>query len=188
VLVIYIYRGEHRDRREELIREAVELYAKEEKGLSDAFFGDWPIKKARGGKPYLKGRPFHFSVSHTGSLWGCLISESNVGLDIQKIRAVDFNKLAARFFLDEEAEFVKNTGAAGFFDIWTRKEACVKYFGRGLLKDIRSFSVVRDGKPAGTVNNQGAVCHVNSFSLGEDVKCAYCCGAEGDKVWIRELK
>ena len=184
-MVIYIYHGEYKDKREELTREALELYAREELGLPRTGL---QIKKMEGGKPYLEGLTFHFSVSHTDGLWGCLASESNVGLDIQRIKAVDFNRLAGRFFHDDEKEFVKKTGIDGFFDVWVRKESCIKFFGGGLLKDIKSFSVVGDGKPAETVDYNGSLCHVNAFDMGADVKCAYCRGMGGVRLWTRELR
>lgn len=186
-MVIYIYRGAYRDKREELIRTAVRTYAEEEQRIDGAGLSGAPLLKTKDGKPYLEGFPVHFSISHTGDMWGCLVSGSNVGFDIQKIKPVDFNRLAERFFPTEEIEFVRDVGIEGFFDVWTRKEACIKYFGGGLLRDIKSFSVIRDGKPVEMIDYSKNRCHISSLELNEAVKCAHCCGTEGARVWTREI-
>ena len=195
-MIVYIFRGEYRGKGEALLRRAIEMYCKEQdqSGCRDFRQGTvldinldcLPLKKPETGKPYLEGIPLHFSISHTGKLWGCLISPRNAGLDIQEKRKVNFNKLAERFFLNEEIEFVREKGIDGFFDIWVRKEACVKYYGTG-LRDIKSFCVVKDGKLTEKINGKDSVCFVGAFEPDADVKCAYCCSMEGSDLWIREL-
>ena len=167
-MIIYIFRGGHKGKREELLKKAFEMYEKE-KSLPD--------------RSELK-----FSISHTGDIWGCLVSTGDVGFDIQNKKNTDYIKLSKRFFLDSEVEYVKKNGATGFFDIWTRKEACVKYFKTGLLRDIKSFSLTDGNTLTEKVFFRGRVCYVNSFDLSEDVKCAYCSSMRGEDIWLRELK
>jgi len=190
-LIVYIFRGEHKGKGEALLKRAVEMYAKEEQNHlnvnSNIDSVQFQLKKTENGKPYFENIPLHFSISHTGKLWGCLISQSNAGLDIQEKRKVNYHKLADRFFLDEEIAFVRENGMDGFFDIWVRKEACIKYFGTG-IRDIKSFCVVKDGKLTEKINNKGSVCFAGAFELEADVKCAYCCRMEGSDLWIRELQ
>ena len=157
-MIIYLYYGEYRNKREEL------------------------LKKATDDKPLM------YSISHTDGVWGCLVSETNVGFDIQIKRDADIIKIAKRFFLEQEARYVKEHGADGFYDIWTRKEACVKYFRTGLARDIKSFSTVKDGKLAERIELRDSLCYVNSFDLRDDIKCAYCSDMGGDDIWIKELK
>lgn len=104
------------------------------------------IKRTEKGKPFIsnycldetrkkyEGKT-HFSVSHSGEIFVCLISDENVGIDIQHRRKIDEMKIASRYFDDGELEYVKNNGIEGFFKLWTRKEAYSKYTGRG-LEDI----------------------------------------------------
>jgi len=183
-LTIYTFNGEHRGRGEELARRAVGMHAEECWGLGMRLP---PFARTKHGKPYLEGLPLHFSVSHTGGLWCCMVSESNVGIDVQEMKSANYGKLAERFFAGEEARFVNENGAGGFFDVWVRKEACIKYIGEG-LPAISSFSVVKGGKLAELVEYKGQVCFVKPFELAEGVKCAYCCGSRSDSVWKRELR
>ena len=201
---LYVFQGDNKNKSEELLRKAIEIYVKEKAvpGLDFSYAGALGVefKKTKQGKPYIEGNPLSFSISHTGDIWGCLISRENVGLDIQQKRKVNFDKLANRFFLDEEIKFVRDNGSDGFFDIWVRKEACVKYFGTG-IRDLRSFCVVKDGKLLEEISFKGedsnlakkavgkdSVCFINAFELASDVKGAYCCGTKDCNLWIRELK
>ena len=179
--VLYIFYGDHKGRKDELLQRAAEDYAGPEAGGA-------VVTRTEEGKPFFLGLPLSFSVSHTEGVWGCAISDSEVGIDVQVKRRVDFKKLAARFFLPSEAEYVAEKGLDGFFDIWTRKEACVKYHGTGLVKNIRWFSTVTDGKLAETIDFRGGICHVRSFDLSDEVKCAYCCKTGGAGLWVRELR
>lgn len=116
------------------------------------------LKRSEKGKPYLaslredlqeespeKGDSYkqvHLSVSHSGELFACLIDEENTGVDIQQYRNVEQIKIARRYFDDREIEYVKKHGSAGFFKLWTRKEAYCKYTGRGLEEIMRGTQVL----------------------------------------------
>ena len=99
------------------------------------------------GKPYLKSNTdVHFSMSHTDSLVAVAVSSGEVGIDVEAVRSAD-PKLCERFFTKSEQEFV----AAGtpdwlkrFYAVWTRKEAYLKYTGKGLSTPLSSFSTVEN--------------------------------------------
>ena len=106
------------------------------------------IRRTKKGKPYLvsarSGRKvsgIHFSISHSGELWSCVVSDGPCGLDLQKMRPAAFEALAKRFFFPEESRYIKEAGLRGFYEIWTRREALSKYTG---LLDA-------EGKPAAAV-------------------------------------
>ena len=183
-MTIYIFRGEHKNKSEELLKKAVKMYAAAHlQGFDTA---DLLIERTEKGKPYIKDAPFHFSISHTENLWGCLISSHEVGLDIQVKRNVNFEKIANRFFVSEEVEFVRHNGIDGFFDIWVRKEAVIKYLGTG-LRDIRSFCTVKNGKLTDEINYKNSTCYLGSVEIASGVKGAYCLGEVGLDLWIIEL-
>jgi len=177
---IYLHYGGYRGKSEELLRRSLGDYL----GID---MSEEVVLRQPGGKPYIEGRPVCFSVSHTEGIWGCLVSGDEAGLDIQRVRKVDSGKLADRFFLEDEAEYVRDYGIDGFFPVWVRKEACVKYFGTGMFKDMKSFSVVGGGKLAERVDLGGSVCYPRALHLGADVKCAYCLGNCDDEVALWEL-
>ena len=77
------------------------------------------------------------SISHSGSLWACALSDAPCGVDIQRKQDVRFDKLASRYFTESEAARVSKEGRDAFFEIWTAKEAYAKLTGEGLAKTYR---------------------------------------------------
>lgn len=100
------------------------------------------------GKPFLPDYPqIHMNLSHAGEYVACAIADSPVGVDIQDNRGVR-EKILAKYYCKDEREYV-NEGtneerAERFYRIWCRKEAYIKYTGRGLAQDISSFSVLKE--------------------------------------------
>ena len=72
------------------------------------------------GKPVTDGA--FFSISHSGSLVACAVSDCPVGLDIERIRPVP--PRLSRFLEEEQPE--------NFWQLWTRREAALKCRGDGL--------------------------------------------------------
>jgi 4'-phosphopantetheinyl transferase len=103
---------------------------------------DIEILRSNEGKPYLKGFPIHFNISHSGDFVVCAFSEEEVGVDIEKIKEVDF-KIAKRFFSKQECEdlFAKeeNERLDYFFSLWTLKESYLKWMGKGMKVPLDSF-------------------------------------------------
>jgi len=90
------------------------------------------IKITDTGKPYLPNGPF-FNISHSGEyVVFASLSNSEVGIDIEKI---DENKLdGIRYVLDEEEKKINDSGV--LFQIWSNKESLIKCSSNG-LKDIK---------------------------------------------------
>lgn len=104
----------------------------------------WTRCVREGGKPYFAEAPeLAFSVSHSGDWWACAFGDAPLGLDLERHAPRPFLRLAARFFLPEEAEAVRAAAdtAAAFYRIWCAKEAVLKRSGAGLSGGLRSFSV-----------------------------------------------
>lgn len=140
------------------------------------------ILRKEKGKPYFNGmEDVFFSVSHSGNWWGCLMSGEEVGFDLEVIRnRVKYEKVAARFFTTEEHQYVLEKGLEGFFDIWVRKEAYVKFLGTGLSTGLKSFSVTRKGELLSKVlilNPESGLesCSLRPCELSEEIRAAYCC-------------
>lgn len=71
------------------------------------------------GKPQTCGA--FFSVSHSGDIVGCAVSDREVGLDVERIRAVPRRlgrKLAGQWQTEDD-----------FWQLWTRREAAIKCRG-----------------------------------------------------------
>lgn len=95
------------------------------------------------GKPYLKARPdIHFSISHSGGMAMCALHDSPVGADIEKRRVVGAG-VAERVMTAEELRIYTDAPdkQSLFFQIWTLKEAYVKYCGAGLGMSMGSVTI-----------------------------------------------
>lgn len=173
-MYLFIYEGfsggpDRSIRTEELVLRAVVAYAEE---MNIALEGmSREIERTEKGKPYFKELPLSFSVSHTDDLWVCLISEGTapVGVDIQKIKSTRQDKIADRYFTDDEKDKFINEDKDFFFKIWTRKEAYAKYTGKGLTKELSKIS---------TLNNS-EVSFID-FDIRAGIKGSCCVKEEGD--------
>lgn len=138
------------------------------------------------GKPYFHDLqiPVHFSISHSGEWWGCLMAMETVGFDLEASREkVKFDKIALRFFAEGEYEYILAGGLEAFLRVWVRKEAYVKYLGTGLGEGLSSFSVVDNLEFSTQImkinenGNQRIPCFVREFEMQSGVKAAYCSGS-----------
>jgi 4'-phosphopantetheinyl transferase len=80
-----------------------------------------------------------------------LVCGTEVGLDLEIVDARrdagQLLKIARRFFAQDEIRYlVERVGSTDFkrdfYRVWTRKEAYVKYLGRGIGHGLSTFSVV----------------------------------------------
>jgi phosphopantetheinyl transferase len=99
------------------------------------------VRRTKEGKPYFPGENLHCSVSHSGGIWLCAISAAPVGVDIQLVGSCDTERIAARFFHPDEAEWLRGRGPEAFFEVWCAKESYVKYTGAGILPGLDGFCV-----------------------------------------------
>lgn len=99
------------------------------------------------GKPYIEGHEnIFFNISHTHNVIAIAFSDNRVGVDIEK-ETENSMGIAKRFFTEKENEYITNTTVdpmKAFLEIWTKKEAFIKYLGLGLRKPLDDFCVVND--------------------------------------------
>ena len=93
------------------------------------------------GKPYLRDYPFYFNLSHSGEYVFCVISDREVGVDIQQFGPVDEGRIAGRFFTEEERLALADCTDSMeqrklFYQIWVRKEAYGKLTGEGIVATL----------------------------------------------------
>ena len=97
------------------------------------------------GKPYLANRDdAFFSLSHSGNWVFCAVSDKEVGLDAQALTPYR-EAVAARCFTAEERAWIDGNDKR-FTDLWTMKEAYLKFTGFGLVLPMSSFTVPFDGE------------------------------------------
>lgn len=110
------------------------------------------------GKPYVVNFPVTFSISHSGNYAVCAVDENPVGIDIEKIRAVDLN-VAKHICSQDELSYLFGHNPSNedfmldsygllvnFFKIWTAKEARYKCLGNGTMnfKEINVCDILSD--------------------------------------------
>lgn len=89
------------------------------------------------GKPYLKDFPnVHFNISHSGKYAVCAVSDTPIGVDIQKIYGGYTPALFSRVCTESEIAQIEHSPdpSAEFIRLWTQKEAVVKMYGSGISR------------------------------------------------------
>lgn len=104
---------------------------------------DIRFRTGKNGKPYVENVEVEFSISHSGDIAVCAISDKPVGIDIERIKDVNINAAKRLFTADEQNYVFEKWGFAKqrFFEVWTRKEAYVKMLGKG-ISHFPEFSVM----------------------------------------------
>lgn len=106
---------------------------------------DWVFETAPGGKPRVgsAASPF-FNLSHCDGLVACAVSrELDLGVDIEPLSREAPLAIAERMFAPAEQAWLRDQPeaeqSAGFFALWTLKEAFIKATGQGLQQDLRQI-------------------------------------------------
>ena len=97
------------------------------------------------GKPSLKRKDIFYNISHSGKYVTCAISNKIVGIDIQK-HIEKFEEIISFFSISEKEYLASIPFQKLLIKIWTVKESYVKFLGRGLYKELDSFSLFLDKK------------------------------------------
>lgn len=101
------------------------------------------IARGNQGKPFFPAYPeYHFNLSHSGSFALCAVDEHPAGADIEVIRPHHPN-LAGRICSPEERTWLEHQidKTTALCQLWTAKEALVKYHGTGLTVPLRDICV-----------------------------------------------
>lgn len=133
-----------------------------------------PVAYGEKGKPYWVNVPLHFNLSHSGDYVLCVISENEVGADLEEIRAdrTSMGGIVHRFFSEEEKKCFETISepmerVQYFYKLWTRKEAFGKLSGEGIfagklsenLNDDNSVEWLEAEPPEGYAMS---ICHKRS--------------------------
>lgn len=131
------------------------------------------------GKPCLPDIPdVHFSLSHSGELVMCAVSDAEIGCDIQQIKSARISVSQRFFTLSEQQCIVEATDPRDeFVRIWVRKESYVKMMGLGISAcPLTSFDVSDGTTPE------------NAFFYEQrlpEYRAAVCCKQQSDILWER---
>lgn len=91
------------------------------------------------GKPYLDVQGIYFNISHCAKGCVCVISDNEIGADIQETRIYS-QRLAEKVCCANELSVLEGAQdkAAAFAKIWAMKESFVKMNGRGIGYSLKN--------------------------------------------------
>lgn len=96
------------------------------------------------GKPYLKDAALYFNVSYTYGVCLIALSDDEIGADIERLRTAKLH-VANRCFTDSENHYLHQDTELfdqRFYELWTQKEAYLKYTGEGFYRTPKSVDVL----------------------------------------------
>lgn len=133
--------------------------------LSIAGFSDSDLLYTNTGKPYLKNSALHVSISHSFEFAVLAISATEIGVDIEKVRA-KIVRLSSKF-IETEASYLQQTNLEEQLTvIWGAKECLFKIHPTGGLSFINDIYIekfkLQDKKTIGLLKKEP---HQNSYAV-----------------------
>lgn len=132
-----------------------------------------------GGKP-VSDDGWHFSLSHSGDIAVCAVSERAVGVDVEAQRTISTG-MRRKILHESETD----TPDSRLLWKWVAKESYLKLTGEGLSRPMNGFSAeegaIRDGD-----GNAVACVRSVEFSREDSLMCV--CAAENAAWELIELK
>ena len=98
------------------------------------------------GKPYIINQRVHYNISHCQNYVVLAVSNEPIGIDIEIVREFSAMVAQKRFvpaevaYISEEGRFNRSMQQA-FYEIWTAKEAYLKYTGLGLSGGLNALTL-----------------------------------------------
>lgn len=144
---------------------------------------DYRIEKGKHGKPYLAGvmSPLFFNLSHSGDYIVCVLSDSEVGIDIEQHKECRM-RVAYRFFHPKEVSFLEKMAGKEqdslFYRYWAAKESFLKYTGTGLAGSLSSFWVDFNSEKSSVVQTGEKEVYMNECCIDDQYACFVCSGKE----------
>lgn len=112
---------------------------KQEYGLELKFE---PRSKGEHGKPFFTLQPkIHYNISHSGDYVVCVLSQEEVGIDIQIHRSVNYERLLRRMVPEPLKKEILECAdpEEAFFTQWVLREAYIKWTGEGLSRELATI-------------------------------------------------
>lgn len=109
--------------------------------LNENGFSENCLKYSENEKPVVDN--LFFNISHAGDYVVGVLSDCEVGCDIEKNENAPL-EIADHFFYSKEAEYIRAAADKNkaFFTLWTLKESYMKMTGKGMSLSLDAFEVV----------------------------------------------
>ncbi|MBR2614035.1 MAG: hypothetical protein IKC71_00360 [Clostridia bacterium] len=96
---------------------------------------DKDLKKTEFGKLYIENSPIAFNISHSQNIVAIVISNENVGIDVEVIKDKKFSNINKNVFGNEILK------KEDFFALWTKAESFVKYKASSILTSLKNIRI-----------------------------------------------
>jgi 4'-phosphopantetheinyl transferase len=132
------------------------------------------------GKPALAGcSKFHFNLSHAGSWIVCAIDHQPIGVDVEKMEAVDCTAMAKVAFSPKEKQLLQGKSGAAqldyFYAVWTMKESYCKAVGQGLSISPEKVTIRIDDQGWGSIApGEKSLWRLRQYPVEPGYKLAVC--------------
>lgn len=137
------------------------------KSAGVAYNENTPVIKGKMGKPSLKEYPqIHYNLSHSKGIVACIVSDTECGIDCEKVREYRPN-VAKRVFSERELKMFDEADDSEkdliFFRLWTLKEAYVKAIGIGISYPMNTVEFSFEGnEPVSNIKD----CRFRQYLIG----------------------
>ena len=91
------------------------------------------------GKPYLENNELYFSLSDSKEYSVCVISDKNIGVDIEHITYKP--NILKKICTEEELKLINNE--EDFTKMWVKKESYVKFLGIGISYGLKNVDTLK---------------------------------------------
>lgn len=128
-----------------ILSEAMLRYALNKTGRSTML----PVKRDMNEKPFIEGEGFKFNISYAGNFVAIGYCETEIGIDVERIFIDSGRELVAKYYYTETEyneifkDGIEENNAVQFAQIWTMKEAYLKYLGTEKNRPLSSFTADR---------------------------------------------
>lgn len=158
---------------------------------------------AERGKPFLPDFPgWEFNLTHSRGIAALAVSNRGpVGIDVEEVDPkFPAMEVAREFFLEEETTFLTsaesiNERTRRFFQLWTAKEAVMKFTGLGMSLPPQKIELRVDAnsqKPLGLKHVKGfpnavAQWRIHQLDCDPEVTLSLVCPADSAEIDFRDL-
>ena len=119
------------------------------------------------GKPMIDG--LEFSLSHSGNMVICAVSDKPVGCDVEELRKAP-KGVAKRYFSENEKEYLNQFNGedydTAFFRLWTMKESYVKMTGEGMGVPFEAYEIALEDSGARVIRDgETQECYISEVEV-----------------------
>ena len=97
----------------------------------------------KNGKPYLKGNPLYFNISHDKDICVLVISDKEIGVDVEYLTYKQ--SIVNKYFTKNEKDIMNNSNNLlyDFTKIWVIKESFIKMQGKTILDGLKKIDTTK---------------------------------------------